>query len=180
MLPVRLEALGIDPTAGSAPLRFAVGVHGEYRPPGSASGVVDAMAEPVTFDPIAPGIDIRPVDGEEPDPGLLLRPADDGTVLRDTGDEPVLVVLGLRRSRMTGRGPVRSVEGGRQNGPLGGVSCPILGGAARFCTTSTREGDHDRVADSGVVPLQRVTFARAASGPHDERTSAHAPCGHPG
>jgi subtilisin family serine protease len=97
VLPVRLAALGIDTSARSAPLRYAVAVLGEYGPPGSNAGIVDFVEAPLTYDPLAPALDVRPADGA-PDPGELLFPADPGTVLQGLGTGPVLVVLGQNGS----------------------------------------------------------------------------------
>jgi subtilisin family serine protease len=97
VLPVRLTALGIDPAADSAPLRFRVAVLGDYGPPGSEGGIVDALDEVVTFDPLRPGVDVRPP-GAVPDPAALLFPVADGTVLGGAGTGPLLVLLGQNAS----------------------------------------------------------------------------------
>ncbi|MFD3540461.1 S8 family serine peptidase [Streptomyces sp. NPDC058662] len=52
VLPVKLSALGIDPAAATHPISYTVSVAGFYRSPGSA--VVDQLAAPVSFDPLAP------------------------------------------------------------------------------------------------------------------------------
>ncbi|WP_308282908.1 S8 family serine peptidase [Pseudonocardia nigra] len=97
VLPVRLAALGIDPAAPSAPLRFSVAVAGDYGPPASDEGVVDALEAPVAFDPLAPGFSVRPTEGGV-DPSALLFPADDGSVLDVDGSASLLVVLGRNAS----------------------------------------------------------------------------------
>jgi subtilisin family serine protease len=97
VLPVRLAALGIDATEASAPLRFAVAVLGEYGPPASNAGIVDFVEDPLTYDPLAPALDVR-APGAAPEPGALLVPADAGTVLVGLGSDPVLVVLGQNGS----------------------------------------------------------------------------------
>ncbi|MFC5996671.1 S8 family serine peptidase [Pseudonocardia hispaniensis] len=125
VLPVRLAALGIDPAAGTAPLRFQVSVLGDHGPPASTDGVVDRMDAPAEFDPLAWALDTGPA---------LLRPADGGTRVSVGGaDGPLLVVLGqnARGSRVVlldapDRTPPRPRPLGdrRRINPLEGVSRP--------------------------------------------------------
>ncbi|MHA6796031.1 S8 family peptidase [Pseudonocardia bannensis] len=97
VLPVRLRALGIDPSAASALLRFRVVVHGEYGPPESEDGLVDRMATPVAFDPLDPGLTVGPAAGVGAD--SLTRTADAGTTLTVGGTtRPLLVVFGQNAS----------------------------------------------------------------------------------
>ncbi|WP_308259375.1 S8 family peptidase [Pseudonocardia sp. H11422] len=108
VLPVRLSALGIDPSAASAPLRFRVVVPGEYGPPASNDGLVDQMDAPVAFDPLDPGLTVGPPIGAGAD--ALTRPADAGTTLTVDGTErPLLVVYGQNASgsRAAVVGPAR-------------------------------------------------------------------------
>nr|WP_239029243.1 S8 family serine peptidase [Pseudonocardia acidicola] len=97
VLPVRLSALGIDPSAASAPLSFTVAVRGDYGPPEAPGGLVDEMGAPARFDPLNPGLVVGPPDGAGA--AALTRPAAGGTalVLNDTG-RPLLVVLGQNAS----------------------------------------------------------------------------------
>ncbi|MFR9800812.1 S8 family peptidase [Pseudonocardia sp. RS010] len=88
VLPVRLSALGIDPAAGSAPLRMQVVVEGDYGPtdlanPGAEPvAPVDVVDVPEPWDPLAEPASTAP----------LLRPADAGTRLPAPAG-PLLVVL---------------------------------------------------------------------------------------
>ncbi|QFZ16416.1 S8 family peptidase [Saccharothrix syringae] len=59
VLPVLLSALGIDAGAGSARLTYTAGVSGLYPAPGDPEGFVDHVAEPMSFDPLHPGIGLR-------------------------------------------------------------------------------------------------------------------------
>ena len=54
VLPVSLTALGIDPGAGTAPIRYAVGTDGRYVPAGAS--IIDAVPGVLQFDPLAPGL----------------------------------------------------------------------------------------------------------------------------
>lgn len=92
VLPVRLAALGIDPAAASAPVRFQVQVLGDYGAPGSDEGVVDTMDGTADIDAVDTGPAVAPV-GVAADPTVLLFPAADGTRLTGVGDGPLLVVL---------------------------------------------------------------------------------------
>jgi hypothetical protein len=56
VLPVLLKAIGIDPTKDSARLAYTVGVAGYYAAPGSTTGVIDEIAKPMSYDPLAPGL----------------------------------------------------------------------------------------------------------------------------
>ncbi len=85
VLPVRIVALGIDPSKASAPLGVHVVVHGEYGAPAARTGVVDEMDGTARFDPLARGA---------VGASMLLVPADDGTTLPVPGTGPVLVVIG--------------------------------------------------------------------------------------
>ena len=53
-MPVRLEALGIDPTDPRARLTYFVGVDGYYEAPDDT--LIDFIDEELTFDPINPGL----------------------------------------------------------------------------------------------------------------------------
>jgi subtilisin family serine protease len=64
VLPVLLEALGIDPTSGSARISYFVGVDGFYEAPDS--DLVDAIPAILSFDPVRPGLW-----AEGADPSLL-------------------------------------------------------------------------------------------------------------
>lgn len=96
VLPVRIEALGIDPKATTAPVRIRAVVHGEYGPPGTDDGMVDATGF-VKIDPLAPAVVATPVTGA-PDPAALVLPAASGTQLKVSGRTPVLVLLGQNAS----------------------------------------------------------------------------------
>ena len=54
MLPVFLEALGINPRASSARITYQVGTFSYYSAPAD-DGIVDA-AHPVSYDPLNPGL----------------------------------------------------------------------------------------------------------------------------
>ena len=54
VLPVFLEALGIDPTADTSRISYFVGVAGFYTPPDST--LVDFIPSTLTFDPLQPGL----------------------------------------------------------------------------------------------------------------------------
>jgi subtilisin family serine protease len=54
VLPVFLDALGIDPTGDHRRIRYSVGVDGYYEPPGDF--LVDFVPGRMTFDPLNPGI----------------------------------------------------------------------------------------------------------------------------
>ncbi|MFE7135880.1 S8 family serine peptidase [Streptomyces sp. NPDC057638] len=76
VLPVRLSALGIDPSAASHPIRYTVSVGGFYRAPGHAT--VDQTDAPVTFDPLAPRYWARAENGPA---GTVVHPVRSGRAL---------------------------------------------------------------------------------------------------
>ncbi len=55
VLPVSLAALGIDAAGQSHRITYTVGTEGNYPAPGNADGFVDRIAQPLSFDPLAPG-----------------------------------------------------------------------------------------------------------------------------
>ncbi|HEY6423425.1 MAG TPA: S8 family serine peptidase [Pseudonocardiaceae bacterium] len=55
LLPVPLAALGINPTAPTAPISYTAGVAGFYTGPVNISGVIDSTA-PAVFDAVRPGL----------------------------------------------------------------------------------------------------------------------------
>ena len=57
VLPVFLEALGIDPDADGASTNYQVGSSGFYPTPAD-DGIVDA-AHPVSYDPLNPGLRVE-------------------------------------------------------------------------------------------------------------------------
>ena len=132
VLPVRLAALGIDPTSRSATVRMRVVVHGEYGPPGADDGLVDSTGF-VDVDPLAQGVTAAPF-VDLPAPDTLLHPASTGTTLRIGGAEsggpsrPVLVVLGQNGSgsRVEVLGPEHPVAAESLGGarPVGPVTSP--------------------------------------------------------
>ncbi|MFC6091914.1 S8 family peptidase, partial [Saccharothrix lopnurensis] len=81
VLPVALTALGIDPASGSARIGYTAGVSGQYPAPGNEAGLVDRIAEPMTFDPLRPGLALR---------GGWSFAAAAGTVLEVVGDAAAL------------------------------------------------------------------------------------------
>lgn len=54
VLPVRVAALGIDPSASSHRIRYTVGVAGYYTAADDADGLIDAVDRPLSFDPLRP------------------------------------------------------------------------------------------------------------------------------
>jgi subtilisin family serine protease len=74
VLPVLVEALGIDPTTASARLTYQVGVDGFYEAPGDT--LVDSIPTALSFDPLRPGLWA----GGAGDAGLLFI-AEPGTAL---------------------------------------------------------------------------------------------------
>jgi subtilisin family serine protease len=54
VLPVLVEALGIDPTAGTARISYTVGVAGFYTAPDST--LIDFIPATISFDPLQPGL----------------------------------------------------------------------------------------------------------------------------
>lgn len=61
VLPVSLNALGIDPSADSREISYTVGVSGYYGDP--ETGDVDTIDEPITFDPLNPEYTVAGADG---------------------------------------------------------------------------------------------------------------------
>ena len=80
VLPVTLAALGIDPTAASAPITYTTGVSGFYTGPGDADGVIDVTG-PVLFDALTPGLWTQ--GGGDPALAYLARPGTALVVNRD-------------------------------------------------------------------------------------------------
>ncbi|NUT47612.1 MAG: S8 family serine peptidase, partial [Saccharothrix sp.] len=87
VLPVSLAALGIDPAAGAAPLRYAVVVSGNYPAPGNADGFVDRIDGPLSFDPVRPGVGVEGGVSFAAGPGAVLR------VRREAGSSADLLLL---------------------------------------------------------------------------------------
>jgi hypothetical protein len=126
VLPVRLSALGVDPAAGSAPLRMQVVVEGDYGPtdvtnPGAEpTAPVDVVDVPEPWDPLAEPASAEP----------LLRPADAGTRLPAPAG-PLLVVLpqnaaGAHAAALRGPAPVGAVvpSGRVVTAPLAPAAAP--------------------------------------------------------
>jgi hypothetical protein len=99
VLPVLLEALGIDPTSGSARISYFVGVDGFYEAPDS--DLVDAIPAILSFDPVRPGLW-----AEGADPSLLfvgargatLQIHRDAAALELDGSDSLLVLSFHNRS----------------------------------------------------------------------------------
>ncbi|MCE7007842.1 S8 family serine peptidase [Kibdelosporangium philippinense] len=90
VLPVPLKAIGIDPTAASARISYAVGVAGYYSPPGSGSNLVDSV-DGMSFDPLKPGLRATGQGGD-----ALVFLAKPGTALSIRRDK---AVLGIDKSQ---------------------------------------------------------------------------------
>ncbi|WP_123745880.1 S8 family peptidase [Saccharothrix texasensis] len=56
VLPVLLSALGIDASADTSRISYQVGVSGFYVAPGTSNGLVDAIPNALSFDPLKPGL----------------------------------------------------------------------------------------------------------------------------
>lgn len=80
VLPVPLAALGIDPTASSAPVTYTAGVAGYYTAPGDTDGVIDTTG-PVSFDAVNPGLWVQ--GGGDAALSYLARPGTALVVNRD-------------------------------------------------------------------------------------------------
>lgn len=80
VLPVGIQALGLDPTADSAPITFSVGVSGVYTAPAATSDTIDSLDD-MSFDATAPAFSVR----GGGDPALTYRSAP-GTALVVTRD----------------------------------------------------------------------------------------------
>ncbi|HET6501177.1 MAG TPA: hypothetical protein VFG87_10485 [Amycolatopsis sp.] len=59
LLPARIAALGIDPAAASHRIGYTVGTVGFYTAPGSATGLIDSVDTPLSFDVAALGYRVR-------------------------------------------------------------------------------------------------------------------------
>jgi subtilisin family serine protease len=81
LLPVSLAALGIDPSAATAPISYTAGVLGYYTGPVNIGGVIDSTA-PALFDAVRPGLWAQ----GSGDPALtyLARPGTALMINRDT------------------------------------------------------------------------------------------------
>ncbi len=56
VLPVLLSALGIDASADTSRIGYQVGVAGYYVAPGTSNGLIDSLPNPLSFDPLKPGL----------------------------------------------------------------------------------------------------------------------------
>ncbi|RKT52245.1 S8 family serine peptidase [Saccharothrix australiensis] len=83
VLPVALKALGIDPAASSFRLSYTAGTAGSYPAPGNQDGLVDRIAEPMSFDPLKPGYAVR--SGATPALSYVAEPGTRLDVHRDPG-----------------------------------------------------------------------------------------------
>ena len=83
VMPVYLEALGIDPTDSEARLNYFVGVDGYYEPLDDT--LVDYVDAELTFDPLNPGVWAEGAGGP-----ALLHVAQPGTHLTIHRDEAAL------------------------------------------------------------------------------------------
>jgi subtilisin family serine protease len=81
VLPVTLTALGIDPKADSARLRYTVGTAGFYAAPGNQDGFVDKLTSILSYDPLRPGLWVQ--GGGDPALSYLARPGTALVVNRD-------------------------------------------------------------------------------------------------
>jgi subtilisin family serine protease len=93
VLPVRVEALGIDPEAGSHRISYTVGTVGYYTPPGSTNGLIDAVSTPLSFDVLAPGYAVHGTG--ETALSYTAKPGTALTVTRDAASAANDTVLGL-------------------------------------------------------------------------------------
>lgn len=165
VLPVRLAALGIDPSRPSAPLGVRIVVHGEYGPPAGTTGVVDEMAAMARFDPLAPAA---------VGAATLLVPADDGTVLAVPGAAPLLVVLGQNGSghRVTALGVVPAPTRPPPTTPPGAVtpqgrsgSVPGPGGPPVAPAAASVTPEPSAASPSGRMAPTPSGTARPGAGP---------------
>ena len=93
LLPVSIAALGIDPSVPSHKISYTVGTTGFYVAPSSATGLIDTISTPMTFDALAPGYSVAGADGTalsysaQPDTSLV--------VTRNPASARIDTVLGL-------------------------------------------------------------------------------------
>ena len=116
MLPVRLVDLGIDPNADTARLSYSVGVAGYYA---ASDGLVDFVPEPMSFDPLKPGLWVQ--GGGDPAlsyaswPGTALVVHRDAAALELDGSDSLLI---LNHHNATGdRASVVKVSGPAPTNP---------------------------------------------------------------
>lgn len=121
VMPVLLEALGIDPTADTSRITYAVGVGGFYA---TSNGLVDAIAGTMSFDPLNPGLWVQgggdAAIGYRATPGTALVVNRDPAALALDDADSLLVInhhnaKGDRASVVTVTGPAASQ--GHNNGP---------------------------------------------------------------
>jgi subtilisin family serine protease len=118
VLPVSVEALGIDPEDASAPFDYFVGVDGFYT--AADEDLIDFVPNILSFDPLNPGVWVQgagiPALVHVAQPGTALQVHKDDEALADgrkhllvlnlhnaTGKKAQLVVLNIPRSRATPR-----------------------------------------------------------------------------
>jgi hypothetical protein len=93
LMPVFLEALGIDPAAESARISYFVGVAGYYSPPGE---LVDFVPSVLSFDPLNPGVVAEDAGGPSlltvAQPGTSLTIRTDAAALEADGANSLLVL----------------------------------------------------------------------------------------
>ncbi|MGH3917119.1 MAG: S8 family serine peptidase [Pseudonocardiaceae bacterium] len=97
LLPVSLAALGIDPTATSAPISYTAGVAGFYTGPSDTDSVIDTTPA-VRFDAVRPALWTEGEGG--PALSYLARPGDELVVHRDAAAGGLLGQLGQRASEL--------------------------------------------------------------------------------
>lgn len=81
VLPVLLSALDIDASADTSRLSYQVGVSGFYLAPGATDGLVDSIPNPLSFDPLKPGLWVQ--GGGDAALSYLARPGTALVVNRD-------------------------------------------------------------------------------------------------
>ncbi|GAB3477917.1 S8 family serine peptidase [Amycolatopsis cihanbeyliensis] len=102
VLPVRIAALGIDPSAESHRISYTAGTVGYYSAPGH--DLIDSIGEPVSVDALAPAYTVR--GGGDPALSYLARPGTALVVDRNADaarEDTVLGLLALNHHNASGR-----------------------------------------------------------------------------
>jgi hypothetical protein len=172
VLPVSLDALGIDSGAGTAPIQFAVGTDGRNVAPGA--NIIDSVPGILTFDPLAPGLWVDGttlVHDASPGAGLTVH-LDSDALGAPTGR---LLVLDLHNASGD-RASIVTVQeaaiggsgGGGFGGGGGGSAPPPAPGGPVSCDEVPAAGYVDVPADNvHAASIDCVAFWRLATGIDD-------------